>query len=349
MLSKGKKEGAMNWKGQIVLVLLLTLAVLVAGGCVVSKKDYMLKVEEGENLSRQLASLNTEHERLKGEKESLDKQLAALTAERDELEQAKNQLQLKNVSLENEVALVTDDNVKLEEMLQAKSDTLSKHIVDLRAHVADLKDDNTKLKKNIETLNADMSTLQDQVLTLQKENEALKDQAETLERQRKEEILAMKGTYESLLENMESEIEKGEITITQLKGKLKVNMLDEILFDSGKTTIKPQGVEVLKRVGKVLLDVEDRTISIEGNTDNVPIGAELSKKYPTNWELSAARATQVARYLQEEIGIDPGLLSATGYGEYHPVASNDTEEGRAKNRRIDIVLIPMEITPASRE
>ncbi len=84
-------------------------------------------------------------------------------------------------------------------------------------------------------------------------------------------------------------------------------MLDEILFDSGRTTIKPQGVEVLKRVGKILLNVKDRAINIEGHTDNVPIGVELRKKFPTNWELSAARATNVARYLQEKIGLDPNL------------------------------------------
>ena len=159
----------------------------------------------------------------------------------------------------------------------------------------------------------------------------------------------LKGTYDELLKDMKSEIEKGKITITQLKGKLKVNMLDEILFDSGKTTIKPEGIEVLERVGKILLNVKDRAITIEGHTDNVPIGPELAKKYPTNWELSAARATNVARYLQEKIGIDPTLLSATGYGEYQPVYYNDTEEGRAKNRRIEIVLVPIEIAPGARE
>ena len=159
----------------------------------------------------------------------------------------------------------------------------------------------------------------------------------------------MKGTYESLLENMESEIQKGKITITQLKGKLKVNMLDEILFASGKTTIKPQGVKLLDRVGKILLNVKEGAISIEGHTDNVPIGPELRKKYPTNWDLSAARATTVARYLQEKIGIDPGVLSATGYGEYQPIASNETKEGKARNRRIEIVLIPKEISPISRK
>jgi len=130
---------------------------------------------------------------------------------------------------------------------------------------------------------------------------------------------------------------------------LKVNMLDEILFDSGETTIKPQGIEVLKRVGNILLNVKDKAINIEGHTDNVPIGAELSKKYPTNWELSVVRATNVARYLQEKSGINPSLLSATGYGEYKPVASNETEEGKAKNRRIEIVLVPKEIVPVSRK
>ena len=346
----------MNWKRQIVCYLLLAFGILVIGGCIVSKKDYLLKVEENQNLSRELAALRSEHDRLKGEKEAVDTQVVALHKERDDLQNARAQLQLKNLSLENEVATAVDDNLRLEEILRAKSDTLSKNIVDLRDHVGDLKkenkllkEENTDLNQNIETLKLSVGNLEDQVSALQQKNEVLQSRAETLERQRKEEILAMRGTYESLLENMESEIEKGKITITQLRGKLKVNMLDEILFDSGKTTIKPQGIEVLDRVGRILLDVKDRTISIEGHTDNVPIGPELSKKYPTNWELSAARATTVARYLQEKTGINPSVLSATGYGEFQPVATNETEEGQAKNRRIDIVLIPKEITPASRE
>jgi chemotaxis protein MotB len=346
----------MYWKRRIVGVVLLTFGVIVIGSCVVSKKDYLLKAEESEKLTRELAALRSEHERLKADKDALDKKSIALQEQRDDLENARNQLQLKNLSLENESASLEDDNIKLKELLQAKSDTLTKNIVELRDHVADLnkknkllKEENTNLTQNMETLKVNIGNLQDHVLALEKKNEALQNKANALECQRKEEILAMKGTYESLLENMESEIQKGKITITQLKGKLKVNMLDEILFDSGKTSIKPEGVEVLDRVGKVLLNVKERTISIEGHTDNVPIGIELRKKYPTNWELSAARATRVARYLQETIGINPSVLSATGYGEYHPIASNENQEGKAKNRRIEIVLIPKEISPISRE
>jgi chemotaxis protein MotB len=90
-----------------------------------------------------------------------------------------------------------------------------------------------------------------------------------------------------------------------------------------------------------LKDVKDKRIQVEGHTDNVKIFSSGKSMYPTNWELSVARATQVVRYLQEQGGLDPKLLSATGYSEYQPVAPNDTDEGKAKNRRIEIVLLPL--------
>jgi chemotaxis protein MotB len=303
----------MSRKKSMVLIVLLALSLWGMASCV-GKKTYLLKVEEGEKLSRELAALRSEHARLQGMKEALDKQVITLQGERNDLEKARTDLQLKNLSLEREISRLKEDNLELEKILRAKSDALSKNIVDLRTRV-----------------------------------DRLRSEAEALERQGEEEKKEMKATYDDLLEGMKAEIEKGQITITQLKGKLKVNMLDEILFDSGKTTIKPEGVEVLERVGEILRNVKERAINVEGHTDNVPIGPELAKKYPTNWELSAARATNVARYLQEKIGIDPTLLSATGYGEHHPVDSNETEEGKARNRRIEIVLVPTEITPVSRE
>jgi chemotaxis protein MotB len=317
----------MNREKWVVLIIMFTLSSGVTASCV-SKKTYLVKVEEGEKLSRELAALRSEHARLQGIKEALDKQVLTLQGERNELEKARTDLQLKNLSLEKEIARVREDNVELERILKAKSDALSKTIVDLRDQVSKLERENEDLRQRVETL---------------------RSEAEALERERQEEVKEMKTTYEDLLDGMKAEIEKGQITITQLKGKLKVNMLDEILFDSGKTTIKPEGIEVLERVGEILLNVKDRAINVEGHTDNVPIGPELARRYPTNWELSAARATTVARYLQEKTGIDPTVLSATGYGEYHPVDSNETEEGRARNRRIEIVLVPKEITPVSRE
>jgi chemotaxis protein MotB len=317
----------MNREKWVVLIVLFTLSSGVTASCV-SKKTYLVKVEEREKLSRELTALRSEHARLQGIKEALDKQVVSLQGERNELEKARTDLQLKNLSLEKEIGRLREDNVELEKILKAKSDALSKTIVDLRGQVLKLEKENEDLTQRVDTL---------------------RSEAEARERKRQEEVKEMKTTYEDLLEGMKAEIEKGQITITQLKGKLKVNMLDEILFDSGKTTIKPEGIEVLERVGEILLNVKDRAINVEGHTDNVPIGPELARRYPTNWELSAARATTVARYLQEKTGIDPTVLSATGYGEYHPVDSNEAEEGRARNRRIEIVLVPKEITPVSRE
>ena len=345
----------MKWKRRIVYSVLLYLSLLVICSCV-SKKDYLLKVDESKKLSMELGELKSDHNMLEEQKEACDTHVIALQGEKSDLEKMRTQLQLKTLSLEKENARLEGDNLELEEILKAKSDTLSKNIVDLRDHIADLKKNNSLLKaennnlsQNVETLQKDVSNFRNQIVALREKIEVLQSKTKDLERQREEEVLAMKGTYENLLENMKSEIDKGKITITQLRGKLKVNMLDEILFDSGETTIKPQGIEVLKRVGNILLNVKDKAINIEGHTDNVPIGAELSEKYPTNWELSVARATNVARYLQEKSGINPILLSATGYGEYKPVVPNETEEGKAKNRRIEIVLVPKEIVPVSRK
>ena len=345
----------MKWKNRIVYFGLLCLSLLVICSCV-SKKDYLLKVDESKKLSMELGELKSDHNMLEEQKETCDTHVIALQGEKSDLEKMRTQLQLQTLSLEKENARLKGDNLELEEILKAKSDTLSKNIVDLRDHIADLKKNNSLLKaennnlsQNLETLQKDVSNFRDQIVVLREKIEVLQSKTKDLERQREEEVLAMKGTYENLLENMKSEIDKGKITITQLRGKLKVNMLDEILFDSGETTIKPQGIEVLKRVGNILLNVKDKAINIEGHTDNVPIGAELSEKYPTNWELSVARATNVARYLQEKSGINPILLSATGYGEYKPIAPNETEEGKAKNRRIEIVLVPKEVVPVSRK
>ena len=156
----------------------------------------------------------------------------------------------------------------------------------------------------------------------------------------KEKVSEIKGTYEALIEEMKKEIEEGKIEITTLQEQLTVNVLDQVLFDSGSAEIKPEGIEVLDRVGKILKELDDKTIVVEGHTDNVPISPTLKRKYPTNWELSTARATTVVRYLQEKVGIDPSMLKAAGLSEYRPVADNSTEEGKSRNRRIEIILNP---------
>jgi chemotaxis protein MotB len=192
---------------------------------------------------------------------------------------------------------------------------------------------------------ADKQTLQGQVDTLSKQNADLTQAAQAKEA----EIAQLKGTYDQLMGNLKDEIAKGEIQVTQLKDQLHLNMVEKILFDSGSTRIKESGQKVLKQIASAINQVKDKDVRVEGFTDNVPVGPKLRETYPTNWELSTARATTVVRFLQEKGGVDPGRLIAAGYGEYHAVVSNDTPEGQAENRRIDIVLVAPEIAaPAAK-
>jgi chemotaxis protein MotB len=105
-------------------------------------------------------------------------------------------------------------------------------------------------------------------------------------------------------------------------------------------------------VGQILKGMEDKAIVIEGHTDSVPLRGELARVFPTNWELSAARATSIVRYLQDTVGVDPRRLSAVGFGPNRPLDTNDSPEGRARNRRIEIKLLPLDaplLAPGQKE
>ena len=147
----------------------------------------------------------------------------------------------------------------------------------------------------------------------------------------------------SLEQEMRSALESKDITISELQGKLTVNILDRILFDSGEAEIKPQGMQVLRQLAGVLKQYPSRQVHVIGHTDNVPIRASSRNRFPSNWELSTARATAAVRFLCEQAGIDPRRLGSVGYGEFHPVAENATPEGRAQNRRIAIVILSEEL------
>jgi chemotaxis protein MotB len=139
---------------------------------------------------------------------------------------------------------------------------------------------------------------------------------------------------------MKEEIAHGDIQLSESGGKLRVGLVDRILFDSGEAGVSRRGEGVLARVGGVLASIDDRQIQVLGHTDNAPISDKLKQQFPTNWELSTARATNVVRFLAEKAAVPPQRLLASGHGEYQPVASNRTGAGRARNRRIEILLTP---------
>ncbi len=129
-----------------------------------------------------------------------------------------------------------------------------------------------------------------------------------------------------------------EITAEVINRGLLIRFPDNALFDSGKAVLKDPARDALEVIGNILLDepFTERVISVEGHTDNVPM---RSAEFPSNWELSTTRATNVIRYFLDEVGIEPKRLSASGYGEYYPIATNETAEGRSQNRRVDIVVM----------
>ena len=247
------------------------------------------------------------------ETNGLSKELAELQSAHKKLVLENSALKTKFNRLTEDAAVLTADKKQLEGILKAKSDILSKNISELRQQVAELKVEN--------------STLSDVITELQKAKE--------------EKVKEVSSTYEQLLANMKNEIAKGQVTISELKGKLTVNMEAAILFDSGKADVKPEGLDILNKMVETLKNVRDKAIRIEGHTDNIQITGALVRTFPTNWELSAARAINVTRFLQEQ-GIDPVNLSAAAFAEHKPVADNSVKEERAKNRRIEITLVAKE-------
>ena len=168
---------------------------------------------------------------------------------------------------------------------------------------------------------------------------SLEESQSTIDKQKKV-IRDLHATRTKIESSLKKQIENQEIKLEEIEGKLKVTLVDKILFDTGKVEIAKRGKEVLLELADTLRENKDQNIVVEGHTDDVPIGLGLIEKYPTNWELSATRAVGVVRFLQEKGWLEPERLTATGYSYYKPVASNDTPEGRRQNRRIEIILVP---------
>ncbi len=202
----------------------------------------------------------------------------------------------------------------------------------------------SRLEKERDELKNARDELQVRVNNLDQEKAAvanrLEEQIAKSSKAKEQEIDRLKATYDTLMADMKAEIEQGQVTITKLADRLSVSMVDRILFPSGEAEITPAGLKVLQRVGNVLKNAEKKIIRVEGHTDNVQISDRLADRFPTNWELSTARASNVVRFLQEKVAIDPARLEAVGLSQFHPVAGNATAQGRSRNRRIEIALLP---------
>jgi chemotaxis protein MotB len=310
-----------------------------------------------DGLERDKSQLGTELSDVRGQIATLEKKLADETAQVSALESDKQQLASGTATAQSEIIKLQQRAAELEaesarvakerEQLRQEQSRLSAALDQERQRLKTEAEDKARLAKEHEQLQQEQSQLS---ANLEEERKRLKAEAEDkarLEQERaakEDEIRRLTKTQEELSRSLKDEIAKGNITIQQVRDRLTINMVDRVLFDSGRADIKPAGVKVLKQVSDVLSKVGDKQIRIEGHTDNVPISTKLQDKFKTNWELSTARATIVVRYLIDQGGVQREVLSAVGYADTHPIASNDSEQGRSSNRRIEIVLYPKDLS-----
>ena len=197
------------------------------------------------------------------------------------------------------------------------------------------------LDQKVRELESQRSGLEQEKAALERVRSDLRSELVTAEKQRAQLQMSSQQTktrYDGLVRDLDQEVKKGQLQVRQYKDMLTVEVAEQLFFDSGRATLKESGKALLKKLGEALKGHDDKVIRVVGHTDNVPIGKAMQAQFPSNWDLSAARATTVVRFL-EGAGVPSERLLASGRGEHSPVASNDDPDGRRKNRRIEITLI----------
>jgi chemotaxis protein MotB len=240
-----------------------------------------------------------------------DQGLSAFKEKFYDLEKQYEEEKKAKAALETELSYRDATTAELQEKLKSS-----------QSRILYLEDEIAKGKREIERLQLQLSNIKGE-----KENAEIK-------------IGQLKTTYEKLVSDLKKQIENQEVTIKTFEEKISVTFIDRILFEFGKAKISPNGRKILGKIGNTLKSVQGKQIRVVGHTDDVPISPEYHYKFPSNWELSAARAASVVNYLQNEQGLDPTNLEAVGRSFYEPIASNETSKGRAQNRRVIIIIVP---------
>ncbi len=239
---------------------------------------------------------------------------------------------------------VAGDEVDFDDLTQAFKDvrsTLASQLSDF----SQLRNQNGQLEEELQRLEARLQHVE----RLKKELEQVRVDREAQEEKLakvRHEVQTVSREIDRITKALEEKFGKS-LVVTQHQDRLVLTMLGQVLFESGQAQLTPLGLDIMKQVGEVLAILPDKNIQVEGHTDNNPIYGRLQQQYPTNWELSTARATTVLRFLIEQTGMKPTDFSATGYADTRPAVGNDSEEGRAQNRRVEIVLYPERVIQES--
>lgn len=241
-------------------------------------------------------------------------------------------LMIRYTSQQNELNQCKNDKAEL----QRQTTGLESDVANLNKHIEFLKQNNTQALKQLEDM-AVISSAQAESIKKSLENIGAKDvYIQTLQQQmaRKDSLnMVLVMNLKGAIGNLDDE----DINIKVDKGVVYIDISDRLLFSSGKYAVTNQAKEVLGKVAKVLKNQPDIEFMVEGHTDNVPYRSGVLLD---NWDLSVKRATAIVRILQNEYGLDPAKMAAAGRGEYLPIATNETSDGRAINRRTRIVILP---------
>ena len=312
-------------KIQMIRKIALAIVVLSLTTSCVSKKIY-------QDLENKYADLKKEHN--------------ALSDENGVLKASKNQLEIDKTNLQTEL-----DKTKAERDKLASDYAATKKSLDnLKASYAALeKDSNEALESNInknrqllaelEAKQKALTAEQDRLTKLKKDLEASSTRLAELEKIMADKDAAMKKLKETLTKSLKAFEGKG-LTVTEKDGKVYVSMENKLLFESGSWTVGTEGKKAVDLVGKVLGDNPEISVLIEGHTDNDKITGTIGGGVENNWDLSTKRATAIVNILSANAKVKKENLTAAGRGEYAPLLSNETAEGKAKNRRIEIILTP---------
>lgn len=216
---------------------------------------------------------------------------------------------------------------KLEELNVAQADLVAKLDEASVLNMA-LQDRLKKAGQSVEQLATEKGTLKNELAETRKQLDELKRQQAAAE--------ARLAQFQDLVKRFQKLADAGKLRVVMRQGRMLIELPTDVLFDSGKADVRKPGKETLAEVGKVLASMPERRFQVAGHTDTVKIS---TPKFPSNWELSTGRAVEVVKLLIEA-GMKPEALSAGGYGEFDPVAPNDTDDNKQKNRRIEITLVP---------
>jgi chemotaxis protein MotB len=349
-------------RGNIFLAVVISLVVV---GCV-SQQSHERALQEYE-MSQEASA--EEIIRLQQVVEEKQTEVAQLQETRKELEQT---VEVQDQIREQHLATVKQELEALYAQVKGLENTSGDNSIThamFGVEPMDFDDLAAALKKVRSSLHAqmsDVSQLREQNSQLEKEFSALEARLKEVERLKKEleqvrrarqiqeaqlakvkhEVLTVGEEIERITKALEEKFGKS-LVVTQQQDRVILTVLGQVLFESGEAELTPLGLNIMKQVGQVLATLPDKYIQVEGHTDNKPISGRLQQQYPTNWELSTARATTVLRYLIEQTKMDPKAFGATGYADTRPVTTNDSEEGRAQNRRVEIVLYPERMTQES--